>query len=366
LNDTDYLAFVALPTGSQTTEMFVNVNPASNQLFGYPLPNPWNLFYVWTHGNKNGSSQFDLQSRMVGQDPYHGHVRTEEIPFSGTVYLDAAYENDYATTIQMETWDNKCQFYLRELFQNNLMGPNQKNLRLESGNSNRFRLSYRYRPAGSPPIALGPGDVAIYTQPNYTGDVWVLRQYSNVLSNFINAAGIAGNLFRQAQSVQFGPDSNGQTMGAIGYTGANSTGTSGAFAYNIPSLKKDPNPSVQALNQAMESIVIYPLEQFVTITKSCVNCDLSGFKFQSSGVSFKGVDLTGATLDGADLSGVDFSGANFTGASLRYVKTSGATNFSHANFSQATLDASDLRSANLAGAQFAHASLQHALLPAAR
>jgi uncharacterized protein YjbI with pentapeptide repeats len=351
---------------SPATSLFVHAHQDGVLFADGVLSDASSWLYVWTSSPYDGgNNQLDLdpQIQQFGNGAYSGHVIPNQ-NIGGPVFLQAG-DYYYGQRIQLQSWDKVCHVQIQERIYGNVMGLDSQSKRVEAANwAQTFQLAFRYRDSatGANSLNLAPGDVALYSQPNFQGNVWVLHLGSPIGASFVVVPGLNDSI----QSVQFGIQANGPPpVGVIGYPNPQYGGTPGAFAYNIPSLKSDPNPAIAALNQAMSSIQILPLDAFISQTKSCVNCNLTQFPFaafQSGGHSLAGLDLSGAHLDGADLSGIDFAGTRFTGATLSGIKVSGSTNFSKAVFEKAVLDNSDLRGAVLQGAFFKGTSLRNVIM----
>jgi uncharacterized protein YjbI with pentapeptide repeats len=316
----------------------------------------WSLFYVWTHDWYTGNGPFkaDLQARMIGNTVDGGHLGASENP-SG--YKEMA-NNSWGQSVLLQITDSSCNLTFSD-YDGGVMGPNEGDGNwMESRQSNNvLQLAFRYRASVSPgnDFTLGFGDVELYSKVNYQGQAWVLHLNgpAAILNNFPRVP----FLNDAVESIRFGRLNGKSIAGIVASTDAGGQGASAAIAYDVPDLSQDPRQEVRAQFNATSSVAIYLLPDFVKQTKSCINCDLTGW--ESYRFSFQNADLRGAVFDGMNLSDTSFAGpkTNLTHASLRGAYLN-QTSFANANLTGAFLDGDALIHADLTGATLVGASMQ--------
>jgi len=204
-----------------------------------------------------------------------------------------------------------------------------------TGPASSFEVLFRFFPDGDPhgtEITLGEGEVALFQECNYQGRATVFvvdtPDFSALTSSVIT-------LDKTTASVKVGPHT-----GVLLYSGGAFSGTSQLIARNTACLDTTP------IGRNTTSIQVGSPRRLVLISKSCVNCDLSGIDL--SGANLSGADLQGANLSAAILAGAktDLSGALFNNASLKNADLSVARLYG-ANFTNANLEGANLRSAFL-------------------
>jgi uncharacterized protein YjbI with pentapeptide repeats len=209
----------------------------------------------------------------------------------------------------------------------------------------------RFYTDGSQVGALAQGEVAYFSQPNYSGNAFVL-------GTSLDLATLAR--LPQVASVRLGHDTTLQFFGQPGYQQLLTT-----IGVDTPSLA---NPISRA---SLGSIKIFQSSVVLLSTRRCESCNLAGVDLSNKSLdavdlakanlalafldnsSLKQADLRHALLHGSNFNSANLEGANLCGA---FLNGTALSNNTAATFVGAYLKNASLAGANMSGAHFDNAS----------